>query len=582
MATNLEFILKLVDRFTPGMRQAVGLTNSSAAQIERQFERMGSGGRRMTASVDELRNRLNAINQVRFSTTVQREFDTATRAANRLERQIERLENRGRSGGGLMGMAGGMLGAVGVGALGTNALSMAAEREQQQVSFRVMTGSQKSGDKMLSDIVTMGARTPYESGDLIKAAQTMKQFGIENQKVLPNLSMLGDVAAGNKEKLLSLSLAFSQVQSTGRLQGQDLMQLINAGFNPLLIISEKTGIKMADLKKKMEDGAISADMVTKAFQIATGPGGQFHNMMELQSQTMSGRWSTFMDAGKEKLLSFGQALKPIAFAVMDFGTSLLAGEGPAIAIAVAVGALTAAIWGGSVATSVLSIKTAILNAVMAANPVMLVVSAIALLTAGVIYAWNKFGWFRGAVLGTWEALKSFGTLIKDFVIDRISGMVKGITGIGEMLYHFFTGSWKKAWDVGKQAAKDIVGVDAVKNAVENGKKVGVAFSGGYKDGQAQIAAKMASKAKAGVSPTSATADMPSFSASDMKSLSAAGKSKADSINSGGQRSIVIHIGKQIETLQIHVMSAKETAQEIESIVRESIRRVIYSLNSVAS
>ena len=78
-----------------------------------------------------------------------------------------------------------------------------------------------------------------------------------------------------KNKLSSLTLAFSQVQSTGRLMGQDLLQMIGQGFNPLQIISEKTGRSMADLKKDMENGAISADMVTEAFKIATSEGGRF-------------------------------------------------------------------------------------------------------------------------------------------------------------------------------------------------------------------------------------------------------------------------------------------------------------------
>lgn len=61
-----------------------------------------------------------------------------------------------------------------------------------------------------------------------------------------------------------------------------------------------------------------------------------------------------------------------------------------------------------------------------------------------------------------------------------------------------------------------------------------------------------------------------------------GKSKADSINSGGQRSIVINIGKQIEKLEVHVMDAKEGVNEIEGMVREAMRRVLYSVNGVAT
>ncbi|RYF85844.1 MAG: hypothetical protein EOO03_12670, partial [Chitinophagaceae bacterium] len=292
MANALEFLLKLTDMLTPGMRQAAAVTDSSAARIQRQMEQTAGSSKRMGASVNELRQQLDSINKVRFSTTIKKEFDESTRAAQRLERQISKME--GTSGGGGRMLAG-MLGGIGAVGLGKSALGMAAEREQQRISFGVMTGDQKTGDALLNDVVKMGAQTPYMNDELIKSAQTMKMFGVETKSIMPNLRMLGDVASGNSEKLQLLTLAFSQVQAAGRLQGQDLLQMVNAGFNPLQIISQKTGISLAELRKQMEKGAISADMVTKAFQAATGPGGQFYQMMEKQSQTLAGRWSTFMD-----------------------------------------------------------------------------------------------------------------------------------------------------------------------------------------------------------------------------------------------------------------------------------------------
>jgi tape measure domain-containing protein len=107
--------------------------------------------------------------------------------------------------------------------------------------------------------------------------------------------MLGDVSMGNKEKLSGLSLAFAQVQATGRLMGQDLLQMINQGFNPLQIISEKTGKSMSVLKKEMEDGKISAEMVTGAFETATSQGGLFYQGMDRGAKTLNGTFSTLWD-----------------------------------------------------------------------------------------------------------------------------------------------------------------------------------------------------------------------------------------------------------------------------------------------
>ena len=78
----------------------------------------------------------------------------------------------------------------------------------------------------------MAAKTPFEMGDLASASQTLLSFGDDANKVQGHLKMLGDISLGNKEKFNGLALVFGQVQSQGKLMGQDHLQMINAGFNP--------------------------------------------------------------------------------------------------------------------------------------------------------------------------------------------------------------------------------------------------------------------------------------------------------------------------------------------------------------
>lgn len=182
-------------------------------------------------------------------------------------------------------------------------IKTAADLQALSTSFETLTGSAEKGRKVFTDLKKMGATTPFEVGDLAKATQTMLAFGIEVDKTEGYLKMLGDVSMGNKDKLGGLALAFSQVQSTGRLMGQDLLQMINQGFNPLTIISQKTGRSMRDLKKDMEDGKITVEMVTDAFKTATSEGGLFYQGMDRGSKTLSGTFSTLMD--NIKLMSAG-------------------------------------------------------------------------------------------------------------------------------------------------------------------------------------------------------------------------------------------------------------------------------------
>lgn len=170
-----------------------------------------------------------------------------------------------------------------------------ADLQSLSTNFETLTGSVEKGRKVFQDLVSMGASTPFEVGDLAKATQTMLSFGISVENSQKTLQMLGDVSLGNRDKLQGLTLAFSQVQSAGRLTGQDLLQMINQGFNPLTIIAQKTGKSMSVLKKEMEDGAISAEMVTDAFVTATSEGGLFYRGMDRGAKTLSGTFSTLMD-----------------------------------------------------------------------------------------------------------------------------------------------------------------------------------------------------------------------------------------------------------------------------------------------
>lgn len=178
---------------------------------------------------------------------------------------------------------------------GSDVIKAAASIEMLESDFGVMLGSVEEGKQLFQDIKKMGNITPFSTEGLANATKTLLQFGVDGDKVIPTMSMIGDVAMGNEEKMKGLSIVYGQVRSQGKLMGQDLMQMINNGFNPLQVISKKTGESMASLKDKMSKGAISADMITQAFIDATSEGGQFFGGMAAGSQTLSGKFSTLKD-----------------------------------------------------------------------------------------------------------------------------------------------------------------------------------------------------------------------------------------------------------------------------------------------
>jgi tape measure domain-containing protein len=187
-------------------------------------------------------------------------------------------------------------------------ISLAAQAETSQISFEVLLGSAEKAKLMLSQLKEYADHSPFDVAGTNEAAQKLLNYSIQAQDILPTIKMLGDVAAGDMDKFDRLSTAFGQMASTGRLMGQDLLQFINAGFNPLQEIAKQTGESMAELKKRMEAGGISSREVAGAFKAATSEGGRFFNMTERQSATAAGKWSTFKDTMATSAKEVGQVI----------------------------------------------------------------------------------------------------------------------------------------------------------------------------------------------------------------------------------------------------------------------------------
>jgi len=281
-----------------------------------------------------------------------------------------------------------------------------SEIEKTQVAFNTMTGSAEKGKALFSELTEFANSTPFSNRDVNKNAQVLLAFGQKAGTVTGTLGMLGDVAAGDSEKLRLVTLAFSQIQATGKLMGQDLLQLVNAGFNPLQEISEKTGVSMAVLKDKMSKGQISADMVTKAFKSATGEGGRFHNLTEKMSKTMSGKFSTALGKGQFFLGELGLAMKDLFVPLLDGAIKaidvMLKYKNRIAQVLPSVGIFVSVLGG-------LSAAFVVLNAVMNANPIFLLITMLAAGSAAIHFLMTQMeGWDK-----QWKVLATSLELIWD-------------------------------------------------------------------------------------------------------------------------------------------------------------------------
>lgn len=358
-------------------------------------------------------------------------------------------------------------------------VDVGASDELQKLNLTTLfKGNADAAAAMFSRISQYGKETVYDKEGLIDAQKTMMSFGISGEQAFTTLKQIGDIAMGDGQKMQSLALAFSQATSTGKLMGQDLLQMINAGFNPLAVISEHTGESMASLKEKMSQGAISAEMLAKAFAWATEEGSLFYKGAESAGNTTEGKINQLRDTYNEFLVDVFNQLQPVINAVLDFSTNVLNAipaaletirtgfgniidtisdfSGVIIGVTAAVASLTIAINANKIAlaahaavqtlliakekiqialTNAWKTAQAALNLVLKANPIGLIISAIALLVGAIAtVVKNTTGWGE-----TWESVvnyinKSLGQMgawfklkwlqISDFFLSGIEDIMR--------------------------------------------------------------------------------------------------------------------------------------------------------------
>lgn len=240
-------------------------------------------------------------------------------------------------------------------------------------------------------------------------------------------------------------------------------------------------------------------------------------------------------------------------------------------VAIAVGIYKLAVIGAQAATF-------LWNVVIAANPIAAVAIALIAFVGIIVTAYQKIGWFRGAMQGAWEGLKTFGQAMKDHVIDSFKKLLSGVTGLMKAFKHLFKGEWSEAWASGKDAVKDLgtgmIGVTPLGAAAaiyKDGKKIGEAIQKGYNKGKSEVD-EMDALANSSSSPTDA-------SAAAMKKAAAINdaKSVSDGITTGGKKSNTynIQIDKLIETINQNVSDGKKSADEIVDMVLDGLTRQLH-------
>jgi tape measure domain-containing protein len=212
---------------------------------------------------------------------------------------------------GRVGAAGLAIGAVkAIADLGQAGLKVAMAREQVQAQLEVLTGSEKAARKLIDATIELDAKSALSATQFQDSSKVLLGYGLSVSEVIPSLNKLSEISMGNNEKMQSLTLAFGQVRANGRLMGQEVLQMVNAGFNPLQEISRTTGESMVSLRARMEAGKVSFEEVSKAMDTATSAGGRFAGMNDKMADTTAVKLAKLDTHYQNFLASIGREVAP--------------------------------------------------------------------------------------------------------------------------------------------------------------------------------------------------------------------------------------------------------------------------------
>lgn len=317
-------------------------------------------------------------------------------------------------------------------ALGKIGLDYNSQMEQYTTNFTTMLGSQEAAVQKVEELKKFAASTPLSMDDLAKGTQTLLAFGVESENSTGILRQLGDIALGDADKMQRLSTAFGKATASGKVTGDTVQQMIDAGWNPLIQISKAAGETMEETQKRVSAGAISVEELQAAMEAVTTGTGQFAGGMEAASHTTQGLISTLQDNVKSKIGEAFQSVSDILQSevlprAIEFVNSINVDSiienvnglvSTFIELSPVIAAATAATLAYKAAVSISevidvvrkategqTVAQAALNAVMNANPFALVATLIAAVGTALVTLYMTNEDFRNKVTAAWSTVK---------------------------------------------------------------------------------------------------------------------------------------------------------------------------------
>ncbi|MFA6734896.1 MAG: tape measure protein, partial [Sphaerochaetaceae bacterium] len=422
---------------------------------------------------------------------------------------------------GLVKKAAGAAAAVGFGAMAKSAIETgvktAAGMETASIGFTTMLGSAQKAQDFLSKLAKFAADTPFDLPGLQTAASSLISIGINANDVIPIMTTLGNVTSGmgtGAEGVQRATVALQQMNAAGKIQAEDLNQLRDAGIPVYDLLAAALGTTKDKVAELAQNGKLGKDALDKMMNaLKTGDGlEKFNGLMDKQSRSLAGLWSTIKDTfaqgmaaaidpavpilkkglkkagdwlanggvqtisnGVQKIITTLEKvvkwakdnkdwLKPLSVGLLAFAAGIKAIE--------EVGAAVKAI-------KKLAGAIEILNIALNANPIGLIILAVAALVAALIYAYKHSKKFRDIVNRVFKDVKRvaeafarwFSGPFVNFFKAGWNGITAGVSAVKGVFQsiggwfsgpfaNFFTSAWDKITGAFRSALNWVTGVFA--------------------------------------------------------------------------------------------------------------------------
>lgn len=296
-------------------KQAIADTNKKAKEYEKELDQLKTAEKENGTATEEQKARMSEL---------EKELDKArTRAAQLKAEQIdlktelkETTSELKKQKSGVSGVSDemkkmktlitGFIAAYGGKKLWDLLIGSNAEMEQYTTSLEVMLGSASKASAMIEKMRDFAAKTPLTLENVISGGSLLMSYGVDESNLIDTMTKLGNLASGNAEKMDRITLAYGQMLAKGKVTGEELRQMTEAGVPLQTALAESIGVTGEEFSKMVSAGKVGIDDLNKAITELTTGNGKFAGMMEKQSQTMQGMLSTLQDNLSEFMRKMGE------------------------------------------------------------------------------------------------------------------------------------------------------------------------------------------------------------------------------------------------------------------------------------